>query len=411
MESTDCLSTNPKNRLQELYQKRKLSLPKYKTVRRGGPDHKPLWISIVTLHGGTKHTGDVCPTKSDAELSAAMRALETKINQTESPLVNNYSIVNTNSDIKLVVKSNNLPINHSRTIVNTPPINVPIPKNVPHTTVNTAPINVSRATVNTAPINISHTNVNIPPQSDVSNKINTHPINLSNNTNDVPPLIDNSRNTYAAPAPSVNDSRNAISVPKFYSPNIHIAQLNDFGRGDSDQNNIITGGLDRNTVSKPISVPNKPFGKRSAGFSTGSSCATLSKISDLTVRGKDTLGRAAILVDVENMPKFIDDIKDMIFVPKYTSVTIYAFVGEHHCLVDKDFPEHVVKIISPSTRPDGTDCCIQVYTGMLLAREEYDTYLIATRDHFGSALVEMIMTSNLGWNNKCARVVTKPAHI
>jgi hypothetical protein len=111
-------------------------------------------------------------------------------------------------------------------------------------------------------------------------------------------------------------------------------------------------------------------------------------------------------VDVENLPRFIDEIGSRLSI-----YTVYAFVGEHHCLIDKEYPKGVIKIISPSTRPDGTDCCMQVYTGMLLAQEAYDTYLIATRDHYGSALVEMISSCNLGWIPKSARIITKASQL
>lgn len=112
--------------------------------------------------------------------------------------------------------------------------------------------------------------------------------------------------------------------------------------------------------------------------------------------------KTALLVDVENLPKFIDELPLNI-----NNLTVYAFIGRHHCLVDKKFPPGTIKVISPSTRPDGTDTCMQVYTGALLSKEVYDTYLIATRDHYGSALVEMIMSNDLFWPPKSARLVTQ----
>ena len=114
----------------------------------------------------------------------------------------------------------------------------------------------------------------------------------------------------------------------------------------------------------------------------------------------------AVLVDVENLPKFIEEMGDRI-----REYSVYAFVGEHHCLSDKNFGSEVIKVLSPSTRSDGTDTCMQVYMGMLLAQEAYDDYIIVTRDHYGSALVEMITTSGLGWNAKSARLVTKVSQL
>lgn len=117
--------------------------------------------------------------------------------------------------------------------------------------------------------------------------------------------------------------------------------------------------------------------------------------------------RTVLLVDVENMPNFIDEV-----VKEITGLRIYAFIGEHHCLANKIYPAGVIKVLSPSTRSDGTDTCMQVYTGFLLGSQDYyNRYLIATRDHYGSALIDMI-TSNIGfWIPKEARLVTQVSHI
>jgi hypothetical protein len=117
-------------------------------------------------------------------------------------------------------------------------------------------------------------------------------------------------------------------------------------------------------------------------------------------------GKTVLIVDVENLPKLLLSITT-----KIPDLDIYAFVGEHHCLFDAKYHEGIKKIFSPSTRPDGTDTCIQVYVGTFLAKEAYEYYLIATRDHFGSALVEMISSYNLGWTPKPAKLVTKLADI
>lgn len=116
--------------------------------------------------------------------------------------------------------------------------------------------------------------------------------------------------------------------------------------------------------------------------------------------------RTALFVDVENLPKIIDEV-----IQEIKGIDIYAFVGYHHCLSEKIFPTNVIKVLSPSTRTDGSDTCMQVYIGYILAQEMYDTYLIVTRDHYGSALVEMIITDSLLWKKKDARVVTQVSHI
>lgn len=316
---------NSKNQLQEIYQKRKLPLPKYRTVRHGGSDHKPLWISTVVLFDGTKHTGDVFFGKSGAELSAALKAINA-VRQFDVPSGNEIPAI-ANVPVISIVKQNT---GKSKALLGN--------------------------SVNSLSSDNRVVNPIIPPKiNHVVNPImvpSVNPITVPNNN----PIIVPNVNPITVP------NNNPITVPN----NNPITVLNN-NQIRVSNNNLI--------------VPDKPCGK------------------------------TAILVDMENMPKFIDDISTITFDHKYSSVTIYAFVGEHHCLVDKGLPAGVIKIISPSTRPDGTDSCMQVYTGMLLAIGGYDSYLIATRDHFGSALVEMIMAPNLGWDSKYAKVITKSTHI
>jgi len=130
-----------------------------------------------------------------------------------------------------------------------------------------------------------------------------------------------------------------------------------------------------------------------------------SALKPILVLGQNT----ALIVDVENLPKFIDELYSLI--DSSENLTVYGFIGKHHCLIEKEFKLGTIKVVSPSTRSDGTDTTIQVYTGLLLAQEKYEKYLIATRDHFGAALVETIMTPNLGWVAKSAKLVTQPKQI
>lgn len=117
--------------------------------------------------------------------------------------------------------------------------------------------------------------------------------------------------------------------------------------------------------------------------------------------------RTVLFVDVENMPNFIDEV-----VKKIDGMTIYAFVGHHHCLAKKTWgPSNVIKIISHSTRLDGTDTAMQVYVGYHLTLNNYDRYYIATRDHYGSALVEMITVQPGPWERKMGYLVTQVEHI
>lgn len=127
--------------------------------------------------------------------------------------------------------------------------------------------------------------------------------------------------------------------------------------------------------------------------------------SDITLSVK-----TALLVDVENLPKLISELPVI-----YGSFTIYAFVGEHHPLVGANFCQkkaHTeIKIISPSSRPDGTDTCMQLHVGWFLRDNAYDAYLIGTRDHFGGSLVDMITSDQMYWNRKKAFMVSTVDHI
>lgn len=113
-----------------------------------------------------------------------------------------------------------------------------------------------------------------------------------------------------------------------------------------------------------------------------------------------------VLIDLENVPNFIKEGEDIL-----KSYKVYAFVGENHDLAAKALPPWVDKIIVPSTRPNGVDTCMQVYTGVFLFLETFEIYIIATRDKFGSNLAEMIMAPNLAWKPKIAKHISRPSQI
>lgn len=72
-----------KNTLQELCITEKLSPPSYSTKKVGGTAHDPQWISIVTIvksdGGSFTIPGSVCASKTEAEKSAAVQALESLV--------------------------------------------------------------------------------------------------------------------------------------------------------------------------------------------------------------------------------------------------------------------------------------------------------------------------------------------
>jgi hypothetical protein len=238
-----------KNQLQEHFQKLKQELPKYNTVRVGGQDHKPIWVSTVILFDGSFFTGITSENKTEAEISAALKALK----RIESMLVSDPKITN---------------------------------------------------------------------------------MNLKK--------------------PAVN------------------SEVDDFEDDFEDEENMLRDEIDE--------IENLFYGKS-----------------------------VCIMIDVENLPLFASQIPPEIL--RYKDVKIYAFVGTHHALASKDFGPRIKKILSPSTRTDGTDCCMQVYTGCFLTDEAFESYFIATRDHFGSALIDMITAEGTPWKAKKAKLVTEICHI
>ncbi len=113
--------------------------------------------------------------------------------------------------------------------------------------------------------------------------------------------------------------------------------------------------------------------------------------------------RTVLLIDGENVSKQF--LSDLAALPCINGLTAYIFIGSNHHLSGKEFV-NATKIISPSTRSDGTDTCMQVHVGYFLALNSYDVYLIATRDHFGYCLVDMITSPTLMWGPKKSAVIT-----
>ena len=126
---------------------------------------------------------------------------------------------------------------------------------------------------------------------------------------------------------------------------------------------------------------------------------------------KDTV----LLVDVENIPKIIQSVLGK-YIDFPENLWIYAFVGKHHsqsAVISSIKHPRVSKILSPSTRKDGTDTCMQIYVGMFLYDETFEEYMVCTRDHFGDTLVEFIESNEQDqpWKSKKATLVTCIEHI
>ena len=98
-----------------------------------------------------------------------------------------------------------------------------------------------------------------------------------------------------------------------------------------------------------------------------------------------------VLIDVENVQTIAH------LIPPRENLTVLAFVGKSHALVDTIFPPHIKKIVSPTSYRDGNDCYMQMYTGYLLARTTYARYIFVTNDHFVYPLAELTACPETPW--------------
>ena len=108
------------------------------------------------------------------------------------------------------------------------------------------------------------------------------------------------------------------------------------------------------------------------------------------------------MIDGENLPNLAK------FAASLTApdLDLFLFVGCHHHLSERDYGPTIQKILVPTTRTNGVDSCMQLYVGTFLLTKEYEEYLIGTRDHFGSALVDLIQSPGMLWTPRRARLVT-----
>lgn len=115
--------------------------------------------------------------------------------------------------------------------------------------------------------------------------------------------------------------------------------------------------------------------------------------------------RICCVIDAENLHKFPDHIGQ--FAGK---ADFYAVIGEHHHLVEKSFPG-ATKLITPTSASNGSDTFIQMLVGSFLTSERYDCYLIATRDRFAVALIDIIKNGSTLWKPCKAFQVTRKEHL
>lgn len=123
------------------------------------------------------------------------------------------------------------------------------------------------------------------------------------------------------------------------------------------------------------------------------------------------LNTTVLIIDLENIQNLCKEICDQRpDLLTNENFHIYVFTSPHYPydkLIPDIFPKENLKI-SPSTRKDGTDTFIQVYTGAWLLDESFERYFIATRDHFGGSLVDIITgvtEKTAPWPPKEAKII------
>ena len=130
-------------------------------------------------------------------------------------------------------------------------------------------------------------------------------------------------------------------------------------------------------------------------------------VRSVHVEEKTALSKGCLLIDGENLPNLAKFASTLVR-PRYE---ILVFIGHHHHLSERDYGPHIQKVLVPTTHANGVDSCMQVYVGTFLLTEKYDQYLIGTRDHFGSALVDLIQSGEMLWIPKTATLVTTESQL
>ena len=114
--------------------------------------------------------------------------------------------------------------------------------------------------------------------------------------------------------------------------------------------------------------------------------------------------KTLILIDGENLPNFISEIDGKINLVE-SDVEIKLFITSAHALAQKETPSKTELVVINSTRRDSVDTCLQVYCGFLLSTKIYEKIYIATKDHFGDSLVELLNSNQHMWDATNALVV------
>ena len=120
--------------------------------------------------------------------------------------------------------------------------------------------------------------------------------------------------------------------------------------------------------------------------------------------------RIAVIIDLENLPKFPKDIEDLVGIP---NLDVYAVCSSHYH--GEAFAEvnGVKKILHPALGANASDLCMTMFVGALLAKGDYDEYLLASRDKFVTPVVEIIRygVEPSEWEPKSAHIISTREHL
>jgi hypothetical protein len=122
--------------------------------------------------------------------------------------------------------------------------------------------------------------------------------------------------------------------------------------------------------------------------------------------------KIAVFIDIENLNLFakhrieISEMKERVAEKLGDNITIYVVASMSNWVnFEKKVPSYATALLSPSAEFDSADICMQMYIGGFLMKEEYDTYVILTKDHFGRVAKSLIECENLMWKRKTALVL------
>lgn len=131
------------------------------------------------------------------------------------------------------------------------------------------------------------------------------------------------------------------------------------------------------------------------------------KAQDVSVPKK---GRVAVIIDLENLPKFPKEIDDLVGFP---NLDIYAVCSAHYHGESFAEVKGIKKVLSPALGANASDLCITMLVGAFLRDEKYDGYLLASRDKFVAPLTEIIRngTNTQDWKPKPAYIISSRKHL